>query len=156
MSSILYKYVCASCGYEFKAPGAPEMSYGEFVLRSESGDEAYLEAVTNNTFNEVSQIVESNPLLEEVSESKSADILQKVFSVACDPAPSGKALQIGLMPACPICSSREMASWGEVYPTKVVPIPMVKHTLWDRLTASEKRTLVDTEVRKNMNPRANQ
>lgn len=148
MSAILFKYICSSCGREFQASGAPEMSYGEFVLRSESNEEAYLEAVTNKIFNEVSQLVEAHPLLKGASASISGDLVQKVFSVACDPDSKGCAFHIGMMPKCPSCSSRDMAAWGEVYPPELSSIPMVTHVSWSNLTEFEKSDLVNNAVRK--------
>lgn len=147
MSAVLYNYVCATCGTEFQASGVPEMSYGEFVLRSESGDEAYLEAVSNVAFNEVSNLVEAHPLLAGVDQCRAGDITQKIFSVACDPTPSGQRFHIGMKPTCPNCSSREMASWGEVHPQKPSQIPSVTQTLWATMKDAEKSDAIDKAIR---------
>lgn len=148
MSAILYKYVCASCGTEFEASGVPEMSYGEFVLRSESGEEVYLEAVSNVAFNEVSNIVEAHPSLARADQNRIGDVIQKVFSVACDSSPSGQRFHIGMKPTCPVCSSREMASWGEVYPQQPSPIPSATQTRWASMSRPQKDYIIDCAINK--------
>ena len=55
ISSVLYSFVCASCGTGFQASVVPEMSYGEFVMRSEFGVEVFWEAISNSAFDEVSK-----------------------------------------------------------------------------------------------------
>lgn len=147
MSACIYNYVCASCGSEFQASGVPEFSYGEFVMRSDSGSEAYLEAITNSSFNEVSELVESNSLLAGFDERRLGDITQKVFTVACDPTENGETFHIGLKPTCPSCSSREMASWEQVHPLSPSSIPFITHTRWESLDDKEKLNLVDVAIR---------
>lgn len=150
MSAVLFKYVCALCKTEFLASGAPEMSYGEFVLRTESGEEAYLEAVTNVAFSEVSIIVRAHPYFVREAPNKVGDVIQKVFGVACDSSPSGQRFHIEMMPTCPVCSSREMASWGEVYPQQPSPIPSATQTQWMSMSGAEKANVINCAINNNI------
>jgi len=53
MSVVAYKYTCANCGHKFEASGIPELSYGNFIMRSITGEEAFLQATTNSDFLEI-------------------------------------------------------------------------------------------------------
>jgi hypothetical protein len=130
----------------FQASGVPETSYGEFVMRSKSGREVYLEAILNAPFNEIAQMVESHPRIKEMNENESGDVVQKVYTVACDLSPEGEEFFIDLKPACPCCSSREMASWEEIYPHQLSPIPPVTNTRWLALNDLKKSALVDKAI----------
>lgn len=152
MSAVLYKYTCASCSAEFEASGAPEMSYGEFILRTESGEEAYLEAVCNGAFSEVSDIVEAHPSLAKAGQNKVAGVIQKVFGVVCDPSPKGHRFHIEMKPTCPACKSREMASWEAVYPLQLSPIPSVTQTRWALLGNAEKADIINRALGMNDEP----
>ena len=146
MSAILYNYVCALCGTKFQASGVPEMSYGEFVLRTISGEEAYLEAITNEAFNEVARGVRAHPSLAGTDQSESGDVAQKVFGVACDLSPCGQRYYIDLNPICPNCSSQEMASWGELHPQQPSPIPSVTQTRWALMDGAEKADVINKAI----------
>jgi len=147
MSACIYRFVCSSCGTAFHAAGVPETSYGEFVMRSKSGREVYLEAISNDPFNEVAQMVESHPHMKEMNENESGDVVQKVYTLACDLSPEGEEFFIGLKPVCPCCSSREMASWEEIRPLQLSNILSVTNTKWLALNDSEKLALVDKVIR---------
>ena len=79
MSAVLYKYTCNSCGANFNASGVPEMSYGEFILRSESGEEVFLEAITNQAFNDVCKIVDNYIADSDIKLSSTEDIVQNMI-----------------------------------------------------------------------------
>ena len=53
MSAVVFNYKCNDCNSEFFASGIPDFNYGEFVMRSALGYEAYLNAVENSAFIEV-------------------------------------------------------------------------------------------------------
>lgn len=142
----MYKYKCASCGTVFHASGAPEMSYGEFVLRSDAGEEAFLEAVTNNAFNDVANIVRAHPSLKGASQARSGDVAQRIFGLTCDSSPSGRPFHIEMNPTCPDCSSRQMTSWREVMPQQTTDIPMVTHHRWDQMNQKEKEMFINKAI----------
>jgi len=147
MSAVAYKYVCAECGSAFNASGVLEMNYGEFVMRSEFGEEVYLEATRNVAFNEIADIVEIHPLLLGADQNKIADVVQVVFSEACDPSEKGGVFRIGVHPTCPICSSLDMLSWNEIHPVQHSSIPEVTQNKWAGMTESEKLKAVDKAIR---------
>lgn len=148
MSAVLYNFICASCGAEFQASGVPEMSYGEFVMRSELGEEVYLEAISSPAFDEVSRMVAAHPLLSSVSEGRVGDVIQKIFGVACDLSPLGHKFNIGMKPNCPNCSSREMASWKETSPRQQSQIPFATQVRWALMAESEKIDLLNQSIRR--------
>ncbi|MFD0896051.1 hypothetical protein KBB96_09905 [Luteolibacter ambystomatis] len=147
MSSVIYEYTCASCGTEFKASGVPEMSYGEFVLRTKSGEESYLEAIGNPAFNEVWKLVESHPSLAHTDPNRLGEITQKIFGPVCDLSPTGQIFHVGIPPACPICSSHKMASWRESRPLQLSPIPSATQNRWESLDESKKAAVIDEAIR---------
>jgi len=151
MSAVLFKFVCATCGTVFYASGAPEMSYGEFVLRSEYDEEVYLEAITNDVFKEVARMVRAHPLLARYDQLTSGDIAQKVFGYVCDYSSRGKRFHIELNPSCPSCSSRDMASREEVYPQKLTNLVMATQNRWVSLSEDQKSKIIDTAVKEALN-----
>ncbi len=147
MSAVVFRYSCASCGHTFEASGILDFSYGEFVMRSKEGSEAYLEAITNEVFKEVSEIVEAHPCLVGADERQSGGVIQKIFGVACDPSPSGNQFHIGMNPVCPSCSSLEMKSWQELYPHMPSSIPSVTHNRWAAMGECKKIEIIDRVIR---------
>jgi len=150
MSAFTFKYTCASCNTSFEASGVSDFSYGEFVMRSEKGHEVYLEAISSPVFKEVADMVETHPLLAHENDSKRGDVVQKVFSVACDVDLSGKEYAIGVMPKCPNCGSHKMASWDQVSPPRSSSIPSVSHSNWLSLSDAQKLAKVDKAIRDNL------
>ena len=148
MSACVFNFVCATCGTKFFASGLSDFEYGTFVMRSLSGEEVYLEAISSPTYHEFRRLVRASPLLESFEDRKRTKVMQEAFTVACDPDRNGEKFTIGLQPTCPKCSSREMASWGPVSPPESSPIPPVLHTRWSRMTAEEKRKTVDIAIRR--------
>ena len=118
MSAILYRFTCADCCAKFIASGVPELSYGQFVLRTETGVEMYLDALTSDVFHEVRTLVHNHPLLAATDDRKTADVVHGVFGCACDRARDDRRLHIVMWPTCPACSSRNMKSWLSVYPPR--------------------------------------
>lgn len=148
MSAIAFKFKCVICGAEFEAPEVSEMSYGEFVMRTRTSNEAvYLDATQDRAFLESYEIVKRHPLVGDQSQRAQGEIQQSVFSITCDKAADGAAFAIGLLPMCPSCGSREMKSWEPVIPIRNWPLPAVTHRSWEATSATEKDTAVDGAVR---------
>jgi len=135
-------YKCAQCGNTFKAAAIGSGSYGEFLLRSEGeGVEAYLDALSDKTYDEVDKLLEAHPMLVGMSAFKRAEILRSVYgAIACDPDQHGNSYVIDGHPRCPTCGSREIESWEFTDPIEFVEldIPPVTHQLWNSLSDEEK------------------
>ena len=82
MSALIFEYKCAACGASFKASGISDFSYGEFVLRTVAGSEAYLDATVCSAYKEVASLVKEHPLTKGKNERDLSDLVQRVFSVA--------------------------------------------------------------------------
>lgn len=145
MILVMYKYTCKNCGNVFKAPELPGQHYGEFLLRTDQGEVAYLMAITSKPFNDFSMMLDEDPRLRNYSAGERGTILRAIFGAACDPAPDGNQYAIGRFPPCPKCHSDKMASWIDVYPYEVVhnDVPPITTNKWDGSTIDEKRLLVD-------------
>ena len=146
MSAVLFKYTCNSCNTKFNAAGAHEMSYGEFVLRSESGEEVFLEAVSSESFNEVSAIVDDYVVNQQIEQKLSENLVQKIFGAVCDYGNSNEPFKIGLMPSCPNCSSRDMSSWSMVNPIELSKIDSAKQTKWSSFNNNQKKEFVSNLI----------
>ncbi|MEO9518155.1 MAG: hypothetical protein ABJH45_02955 [Paracoccaceae bacterium] len=147
MSAVLYRYMCNSCGTSFDASGVPEMSYGEFILRSESSEEVFLEAITNQAFNDVCKIVDDYMANSNIDPNSSEDIVQKVFGSICDYGEKGEQFHIGLMPVCPNCLSRDMASWKMINPVQLSKIENATQTKWASLNDAQRKALIYEKIR---------
>jgi hypothetical protein len=148
MSAITYLFKCANCGAEFMAPEVPGDSYGLFVMRAESTDDAaYLDAHNDDAFLESFELVKHNTLVVGLTVEKRGALQQAVFSTTCDPASDGKPFRIGLLPRCASCGSRRMESWEPVRPIQSWSLLPVKHTIWNAKTPTEKAAAIDQAVR---------
>lgn len=145
----LYIYTCADCAKTFNAMEYGNNSYGEFVLRSASGEAAYLDAMQDHTFNEVSRILETHENTKDLSTTERAHVLHKIYGrTACDKDSNGKVFNIGAHPPCPACGSQRMASWETKYPreTEDIPINPVTHVTWSKLSEIEKLKCVEKSL----------
>jgi hypothetical protein len=140
-------YKCAQCGNTFKAAAIGSGSYGEFLLRSDgAGAEAYLDALSDKTYDQVDKLLEVHPMLAGKSALKRAEILRSIYgAIACDPDEHGNSFIIGGRPRCPVCGSQKMESWEFTDPIEFVEldIPPVTHQLWNALSDEEKINRVD-------------
>ena len=143
----LVKYRCETCKAEFKAPQLKIGVYAEFLLRSQvSGHLAYLDAMTDKTYDETGEYLEANLRLAGKSENEMASILQKSYgAIACDPDAAGNIYQIGASPVCPSCASQIMECWEVIEPSEFVEqiISSVTHRNWSLLSDDGKAEKVD-------------
>lgn len=144
MNLQLYKYTCL-CGHVFKAPHLMEETYGEFLLRSESDELIYLDAVNSNAFNELSELLNNNSQLKKRKDIDKSDIVQNIFSLVCDLSSQGNIYQIQKFPNCLQCGSSRMDCWSSIYPYEIVEMEVNSPTFfdWDRLTKEQKRDMID-------------
>lgn len=150
MKLTIISFTCARCGENFRAPGLPFDSYGEFLLRSLiSAEEAYLDALDDKTFLEVESILRLNHRVASSASVDVADLLQENYgAIACEPDRFGRPFKIGVFPCCPYCNSQEMSSWDEVDPPEFVEknVEYVRHDHWASLTEGEKMCVVDKVI----------
>lgn len=144
-----YIYKCENCNYEFKINQLPGQSYGEFLMRSETGKKAFLSAINDLVFDEVSAIVESNSLLKKYNEDDRITIFQNVFRAACDLAEDGSQYEIYPKHTCPDCHSQNL-SYEEKYPLELVDeiFGPITHSYWNSLDAEHKEKIIHTEIEK--------
>ena len=138
----MFTYTCEPLGHVFHAPELPFTSYGEFLLRDETGTTtAYLNGLFDPTYLEVGALLKGLPQTERLTASQRADVLQRLYGeVACNPDANGNPFIIGQHPKCPVCSSATMRSWDEAVPMEVVEVavPPVSHLKWQSLTEKQK------------------
>ena len=147
MSAITFMFKCARCHADFRAPGLSDFSYGLFVMKTESADDAaFLDAQSDNAFLESCDLVQQNKLVANLTGRKLSRLQQAVFTTTCDPGPHGDAFRIGLRPKCPTCGFRDMESWEPVRPIQEWPLPVVEHQAWNAKTLSEKIEVIDRAV----------
>lgn len=156
MSAIMFKYKCVNCNWEFISSGISDFSYGEFIMRSRSGYEAYLNANENLAFREVLQIIRNHNLTRGKNLSESGELAQQVFGIACDLSPNFERLYIEKPPICNQCGDSNNLSWGVLEPVRISNIPQVSNNVWSRMTGAQKETAVEEELRLQMNAQANQ
>lgn len=149
MRLLLYRYRCGNCGFAFKTPDLGDMSYGDFLLRSDNNDMVYLKALKSKEFSEVSSIIGSLPEYNSKAKQERSKILHKVFGFACDDAPDGTKYQITNFPLCPQCKSHKMASWGPTFPEEFVDLDLPSPTYfhWDGLNPEEKKQLIRSSLK---------
>jgi hypothetical protein len=144
----LFKYRCKHCHSTFKAPTILSSAYGEFLLRSEGRrTEAYLNAITDPVYREVDALVKAHSKVARMRSSEAADVLQKIFGVACDPDSDGTEFRIDRLPRCSSCGG-EPDYWEATESPEIVENELrpVTHERWNRMSAQEKGLVVDRAV----------
>jgi hypothetical protein len=140
MRLVLYYYVCKACGTKFKSPHINQ--YGQFLMRSDHGELAYLNAIEDSIFNKIGELLEQEPdyMGNEIDRVK---ILHDNFGLTCDPAKDGSSFQITNKPKCPKCHNVSYSSHGETNPPEIVDIDVkqVTHHNWQKIT-SERQQLI--------------
>ncbi|MGE8412113.1 MAG: hypothetical protein ACN6QY_07075 [Pseudomonas sp.] len=144
MKFYLYTYVCADCGHRFKAPEVMPSSYGEFLMRSISGETVFLDGPHDAIYSEVDALLEQLLQGQGVSAVRRADLLRKVFGVACDPDSQGQPFSLLIKPRCGQCASVNMDYWEGTEPPEYVDcdFPPVQHEQWRQLSQGQKLDLL--------------
>ncbi len=121
------KYDCLSCGHSFQMPMVGDFSYGEFILSS-ANEYRYLNAFENSTFQEVINIIESQPNKNQVD-------IQEIFGkLVCDLDSFGCSFSIINCVNCVICNSNNLKLSHDGF----VWVEPVSHLNWDKLQLKEK------------------
>ena len=84
-----FNYECGNCGRKFKSPELLGNPYGEFLMRSEKGDIAYLYALDNVVFKEFSDMLAQHSMISGMQDVEQAKILHQIFGFACAPVNLG-------------------------------------------------------------------
>ena len=140
----LFEYTCQACDIGFKAPELMPGSYGEFLMRSASGDTVFLNALEDPVYREVDDLLAYLLNGQSVSAVKRASLLRTVFGIACDSDAQGYRYGINTSPLCPHCGSLDMEGWkGTELPEFVdIDLPLVSHFEWTQLSPTEKALCV--------------
>ncbi|WP_157655185.1 hypothetical protein [Burkholderia ubonensis] len=141
----IVKCKCSNCGHDFTAPSLGEGTYGEFLLWSESGVIAYLNAFEDATFKEVDNLLALHPKTSVLTPVERAKILRRVYGgLACDRDNNDSVFVICSEPPCPSCGSQTTVSWESMRPIEVqdVKLESLTHDRWNALSVSEKMALV--------------
>ncbi|MCA9046418.1 MAG: hypothetical protein KDA69_18980 [Planctomycetaceae bacterium] len=144
----MFRYHCGSCGHWYASPVIGGSPYGEFLLRSESGETRYLNATLDHTFREVREFIENDPRATTLNQFKLSDLLHDVYGIACDKDSLGNEFRIGLKARCTHCDQRNITEWESVEPPEFVEleIPAVTHESWMKLDESEKQSRVSAAI----------
>lgn len=153
MNLQLYVYNCGNCGNAFKLPEFSGDLYGEFLMRSATGEIVYLSSFTDAVFQEVEELFDKNKVLEDMDKMTRAKIFHKVFGVVCDPASDNSNYQIGRDPLCPNCRSNTSLSWHPTNPPELIDIQVssATHNEWNKLNGARKREILDNEIQSLLN-----
>jgi hypothetical protein len=139
MNLSIFKFVCEN-GHTFESPSTVE--YGAFVLRGETSNEPFLlSAIEDPAYSEVDQILRKLGAYVGKADFEQADILQRIFGIACDPAFDGSRLTVGRKAPCPTCGTRRMYSWEPVGAVSTTALT-VTHRHWNSLDSSQREELV--------------
>ena len=150
----LYAYwcTCSKCKHHYRFYDAldSERAFGELLLRSTRGDLAYLEASSDQAFNEFFDILEAHETMQDLSMRQKRAIFRDIFPVACDPDPWGNRYQIDAKPPCPQCGNQthHFLDSERALPetVKLVEAQVLTNQVWYGLTWNEKEQLVATEL----------
>jgi hypothetical protein len=144
----LFEYYCRRDGLHFTAPEIVA-GYGTFLLRSTgTGEEAYVEAISDDVFAEVGRLVDRLPDAARLPGPERGALTQAVFSVACDPAIDGTPFVIGGKPHCARCGSDDVEFVQATGPPEFIDIDLshVTHRWWSGLRPEDRRRLVEEAV----------
>lgn len=140
MKFLLFKYTCKQCGTTYKAPELGPDSYGEFLMRSRSGETVYLNAIADPIYTEVDGLLKKISSVAGLSSVERANIQRKVFGEACDTDSHGNRYSIAIRPKCESCGCCVPSYWEATEPPEYVDLEFssVTHKEWFSLSEHEK------------------
>jgi len=149
MKAILHTYTCFDCDVNYVA-ACESGAYGQFILSSVgTSEQVYMNALDDCIYDEVSNYIKKMPILDGLDDSEHAEILQKVFKIACDKDSKGFYFDLYLAPRCPNCGSKKRYDCKITDPVEYVDLDYVTHTEWKNLSESEKNKRLEKEVNKH-------
>ena len=140
----LFRYTCANCSEKFTAPEIGHALYGEFLMRSVSGDTVHLNGITDSVYAEVGDLLDRLPIIKGLDDFQKADTLMKVFGVACDLDSLNARYGIMNEPKCPNCGETKSSYWESTEPPEYIELDfqVPTHIRWSKLTIAEKKGLL--------------
>lgn len=144
----IYKYRCGNCHESFESP-VHTGSYGQFLLKNyDSNNLAWLDAVSDLTFQEVGTIIRLNPRIAILGKNKQSKLFQKIVGYAYDPDVTGNHFGIDAEPECPHCKKHNVLSYQEIVPPKYknLDIPIITSKNWALLSINKKQQLLDEKL----------
>jgi len=144
----LFVWKCYGCNSYFDSPGYGA-DYGEFLMRSESGEMRFLDAISSNAFSEVAMIIDSCETVKLLTVFGRSDAVQAIFSLACDNDSSGNPFRIAFPPRCVKCGSYNVKLHDtdrEPFAQVTVEAPPPTHFAWNRLEWAEKKRIVESAL----------
>lgn len=152
-----YVYGCEDCGKKFKSPEIIS-NYGEFLMRSEKGNIAYLSALDDKVFNEFADKLHAHPLLCTLERIEQSKILHRIFGLACDLSSDGTRYEITNKPVCAYCGKKHILTWGPPNPPEYIDLDIkcITHDKWNNLSDTDKLFFIDKEVRNYFNSKNNE
>lgn len=148
MKLLIYNYQCEVCKTRFLNFGLPEDTYGEFLLRTESGEVRYLNALNDPLVKEYKQIFNKITKNLGIPQRDRTVIFQFGLQITFDNSVNGEKYLIEAFPPCPNCKSTKMESWGEKIPLEVCPVDVepVSHNEWSKLSHDKKVALIKNKI----------
>jgi len=137
-------------GHNFITHDFPDFHYGSGIIRTaDPHDLALVEAIGDPVFEEVGAIVE-DLLTAAGKRNWLGHCFERVFGIACDPAPSGQRYSLTEKVRCPICGSTDLVRYGPGEPPQVdtVELPVVTYSAWQQLSYEEKREKIREALQK--------
>ncbi len=123
------------------------------LMRSETGNVAYLSSFKDPVFKEVKDFFEKNEKLCDMNKMAKVKIFHNIFGVVCDPAPDNTEYQIGRDPICPKCHMNNNLSWHYSNPPEIIDVQVnsVTHDSWNKLTEMKKNVILNNAIRDFLN-----
>ena len=132
---------CKACGAHFLTLFLGDMSYGQFLLRSQSGQVRYLDGINDPVFDEVGEILKAAGAMSSPSTSAEADYFHDVFGKTVDRNERGEEFSTKCPRSCPRCHSTDLVTQaGSV--AGEIDVPVATHEHWNSLSESEKRKAI--------------
>lgn len=140
----VYRFQCKSCKSEFEVYRLSDFLYGEKLLLTKDGiDYVYLNCFEDKLMEELSNIVEKH-LNKKIGYSQdSIYFFNLLFDATCDEVNGKKIDSSRHKYSCSKCKSDDTKElpinlWG----TKKVTFPIVKHEKWNSMTNNEKALII--------------
>jgi hypothetical protein len=136
-----YRHDCVSYSHAFDAMQLPDPPpYGIFLMRSTSGRLALLNSLDDIVFQAAIDWVEAGHL----TEPRRTPSVHLAFEATCDEAEDGTRYHIGMTQVCPRCGGA--TRWKSTGKFHSQDVSAVTHSMWSRLTETEKRALWQSAV----------
>ncbi len=144
-----FKHTCKNCDYSFLSLNLPEESYGLFIPITKKGEQAFLNSIEDQVFDELGILFDQQKTkFSWINDFNDVEIFHWIFKISCDPSPLGLVYWLGELPWCPLCGSHEIESWGETNPRRISEkhLPVVTHDRWNQLSLEQKKQAIDKAI----------